>query len=135
MGLVPGPIEATTLVSIVRAAAALKASYVNLHGSTFTRSKKNRQVLHHLKPEEHQEARLEDLHRSGINLWLAGNCSLSTNTNCGEYVVSQQLGLFEKDAFGEALSLVGGPQNNSLAPRQWEALWVHQFKPLYADSP
>lgn len=87
--LVPGPIEATTLVSIVRAAAALKASYVNLHGSTFTRSKKNRQVLHHLKPEEHQEARLEDLHRSGINLWLAGNCSLSTNTNCGEYVVSQ----------------------------------------------
>ena len=47
-------------------------------------------MLHHLKPEEHEEAQLTDLHdRDGINLWLAGNCSKSTSTFCGEFVVSQ----------------------------------------------
>ena len=48
--------------------------------------------------------------------------------------MSQQFGLFEKGAFRDALSLVGGGKNNTLAPRKWEKLWLHDFKALYATS-
>ena len=48
--------------------------------------------------------------------------------------MSQQFGLWDKGAFRDALSLVGGQNNNTLGPRKWEALWVNEFKTLYDSS-
>ena len=74
--LFPGPIEAATLASILRAADGLRASYINLHESTWHRCMKSGQVMRRLKPELHAEARLADLQEThAIELWLAGECS------------------------------------------------------------
>ena len=88
--LVPGPVRGIALAGIVRAAAGLNASYVNLHASTFTRCKKHRQELYDVEPEQWKEDRLADLRDTrGFKLWLVGNCSKSKSEFCGEYVVSQ----------------------------------------------
>lgn len=82
--LIPGPIKATALTSILRAAAGLNASYVNLHNSTWRRCLESGQVMHRLKPQEHEEARLEELQKThAIELWLAGTCSTQrANDHC-----------------------------------------------------
>ena len=88
--LIPGPVRGIELAGVVRAAAGLNASYVNLHASTFTRCKKHRQELYHVEPEHRKEDGLADLrYTRGIKLWLVGSCSTSKSEFCGEYVVSQ----------------------------------------------